>query len=111
MADKKDARQAIEDLELDKKLARVGAAASTFAQQAVARAGGFAQDHRATAHDWLDRAEGEVDRVTGGRAHDAVAKVRSGLAAGVDIVADQGPAEPEDESTSDTTPPTDGEDR
>lgn len=102
MTDKKDARRAIEDLELDKKLAKVGSAASTFAQQAVTKAGGFAQDHRQTAHDWLGRAEGEVDRVTGGRAHDVVAKVRSGLASGVDIVADQGP---------DATPPSNAEDR
>lgn len=102
VTEKKDARQAIEDLELEKHLAKVGAAASTFAQQAVTRAGGFARDHRETAHDWLGRAEGEVDRVTGGKAHDVVAKVRSGLGAGIDILADQGeggseepPADPE----------------
>lgn len=94
MTDKKDARKAIEDLELEKHLARAGAAASAFAQEAVTRAGGFAKDHRETAHGWLDRAESEVDRVTQGKAHDVVAKVRSGLGAGVDAVADQAPDEP-----------------
>ncbi len=101
MTDKKDARRAIEDLDLEKHLAKVCAAASTFAQGAVTRAGGFARDHRETAHDWLGRAEGEVDRVTGGKAHDVVSRVRSGLAAGVDIVADQG-------SEGDDAPKADG---
>ena len=85
MSDQKDAKSAIEDLRLEERLAKAGAAATSFAQSAVTKAGGFAQDHRETAHEWLGRAEGEVDRVTGGRAHDAVAKVRSGLAAGVDL--------------------------
>lgn len=103
MSDQKDAKSAIEDLRLEERLAKVGAAASTFAQQAVTKAGGFAQDHRQTAHDWLGRAEGEVDRVTGGRAHDAVAKVRSGLAAGVDLVAEQGPGRPDADPGDATT--------
>lgn len=110
VTEKKDARKAIEDLELDKHLARAGAAASTFAQEAVTRAGGFARDHRETAHDWLGRAEGEVDRVTGGRAHGVVSKVRSGLGAGIDIVADQGPGQAEDDQGSggaDDEPPAD----
>ena len=101
MSDQKDAKSAIEDLRLEERLAKVGAAASTFAQQAVTKAGGF--DHRQTAHDWLGRAEGEVDRVTGGRAHDAVAKVRSGLAAGVDLVAEQGPGRPDADPGDATT--------
>lgn len=93
MTDKKDARKAIEDLDLEAHLARAGRAATAFAQGAVSRAGGFARDHRETAHDWLDRAEGEVDRVTGGRGRAYVATVRSGLASGVDAVADQAPDE------------------
>lgn len=110
MTDKKDARRAIEDLELDKHLARAGAAASTFAQEAVTRAGTFAQQHRETANDWLDRAEGEVDRVTKGKAHDVVTKVRSGIAAGVDVVADQAPDEPvgDEGDAAGDEPPTDG---
>lgn len=97
---KRDARRAIEDLEIDKRLARAGAAASQLAQGAVTTAGGFARDHREQAHSWLGRAEGEVDRVTGGRGHDIVAKVRSGLAAGVDLVADQGSGTDPDEPSA-----------
>ncbi len=115
MTDKKDARKAIEDLDLEAHLARAGRAATAFAQGAVSRAGGFARDHRETAHDWLGRAEGEVDRVTGGKAHDYVAKVRSGLASGVDAVADQAPDEPTAGTgpgdSAPGTPPTDGTDR
>lgn len=86
-----DARRAIEDLELDKRLASAGAAATKLAQQAVGRAGSFADDHREQAHGLLGRAETEVDRVTGGRASDLIGTIRSGLAAGVDLVADQHP--------------------
>ena len=113
---KRDARAAIEDLDLEGHLARAGAATSRLAQSAVTSVGGFTRDHREQAHDWLGRAEGEVDRVTGGRGRDVVAKVRSGLAAGVDIVAEQGTSTPStpdgsgtaDESTTGTTPPSDG---
>ncbi|WP_068265344.1 hypothetical protein [Janibacter limosus] len=89
--DKRDARKAIEDLELDKHLAAAGAAAAKLAQQAVGAAGGFAADHRDQAHDFLGKAQGEIDRVTGGKAQGVVSTVRSGLAAGVDIVAEQAP--------------------
>ncbi|MCT1618965.1 hypothetical protein [Janibacter hoylei] len=88
---KRDARQAIEDLELDKHLATAGAAAAKLAQEAVSLVGTYADDHREQAHGLLDRAESEADRVTGGRATDLLGKVRSGLAAGVDLVADQRP--------------------
>lgn len=88
---KRDARQAIEDLELDKHLAQAGAAAAKLAQDAVSAAGGFVDAHREQAHEWLGHAEGEIDRVTGGKATDLLGKVRSGLAAGVDLVADQRP--------------------
>ena len=88
---KRDARRAIEDLELDKHLAQAGAAAAKLAQDAVSVAGGFADAHREQAHEWLGHAEGEIDRVTGGKATDLLGKVRSGLAAGVDLVADQRP--------------------
>lgn len=101
VTEKKNARRAIEDLDLEARLARAGAATSRFAQEAVTRAGGFAQDHRETAHDWLGRAEGEVERVTGGRGREVVAKVRSGLAAGVDAVAAQGREAPEAEQGRD----------
>ena len=84
-------RQAIEDLELDKHLATAGAAAAKLAQEAVSLVGTYADDHREQAHGLLDRAESEADRVTGGRATDLLGKVRSGLAAGVDLVADQRP--------------------
>lgn len=90
---KRDARKAIEDLDLEAHLARAGAAATSFAQQAVTRTGAFAHTHRDRAHGWLDRAEKEVDRVTGGKAHGAVSRVRSGLAAGVDVIAEQRPDE------------------
>ena len=96
MSDQKDAKSAIEDLRLEERLAKAGAAATSFAQSAVTKAGGFAQDHRETAHEWLGRAEG-------GRAHDAVAKVRSGLAAGVDLVAEQGPGRPDADPGDATT--------
>ena len=92
---KRDARRTIEDLELDKHLAQAGAAAAKLAQDAVSVAGGFADAHREQAHEWLGHAEGEIDRVTGGKATDLLGKVRSGLAAGVDLVADQRP-EPDD---------------
>ncbi|MEK4242330.1 hypothetical protein NYE39_10050 [Janibacter sp. FSL W8-0316] len=88
---KRDARRTIEDLELDKHLAQAGAAAAKLAQDAVSVAGGFADAHREQAHEWLGHAEGEIDRVTGGKATDLLGKVRSGLAAGVDLVADQRP--------------------
>lgn len=88
---KRDARQAIEDLELDRHLAQAGAAAAKLAQDAVSAAGGFVDAHREQAHEWLGHAEGEIDRVTGGKATDLLGKVRSGLAAGVDLVADQRP--------------------
>ena len=88
---KRDARQAIEDLELDKHLATAGAAAARLAQEAVSLVGTYADDHREQAHGLLDRAESEADRVTGGRATDLLGKVRSGLAAGVDLLADQRP--------------------
>lgn len=99
--DKRDARKAIEDLELDKHLAAAGAAAAKFAQQAVGAAGSFAAEHRDQAHGLLDKAEGEVDRVTGGKATGLLGKVRSGLAAGVDVVADQAP----DDGGADEDPP------
>ena len=67
---KRDARQAIEDLELDKHLATAGAAAARLAQEAVSLVGTYADDHREQAHGLLDRAESEADRVTGGRATD-----------------------------------------
>lgn len=106
---KRDARSAIEDLDLEGRLAKAGAATSRLAQGAVTAVGGFTRDHREQAHDWLGRAEGEVDRVTGGRGRDVVATVRSGLAAGVDIVAEQGASTPAaDESATDGTPPADG---
>lgn len=92
--DKRDARAAIEDLELDKHLARAGAAATKFAQDAVSLVGTFADEHRDQGHGLLDRAESEVDRVTGHRASDLLGKVRSGLAAGLDAVADQRPQDP-----------------
>lgn len=101
----RDARKAIEDLELDKHLANAGAAAAKFAQDAVTLVGGFADDHREQAHGFLDRAESEVDRVTGGKATGLVGKVRSGLAAGVDIVADQKPDHTSDESRGGDQPP------
>lgn len=88
---KRDARKAIEDLDLETHLARAGAAATKLAQEAVSRTGSFAHTHRDRAHDWFGRAEGEIDRVTGGKAHGMVSKVRSGLAAGVDAVAEQRP--------------------
>lgn len=95
LVDKKhDARKAIEDLRLEEHLAAAGAAAAKYAQQAVAAAGTFAADHRDQAHGLLGRAEGEADRLTGGRATDLLCKVRSGLVAGVDIVADQAPDAP-----------------
>lgn len=103
---KRDARKTIEDLEIERRLARAGAAASHAAQQAVTTVGGFARDHRGQAHQWLDHAEGEIDRVTGGRAHGVVARVRSGLAAGVDVVADQG--DPKAESPGDDEGPGEG---
>ena len=87
----RDARKAIEDLELEKHLAQAGAAAAKLAQQAVSAAGAFAADHRDQAHDLLSKAEGEVERITGGKARGVVSTVRAGLAAGVDIVADQAP--------------------
>lgn len=108
MTDKKDARKAIEDLDLEAHLAKAGRAATAFAQGAVTRAGGFARDHRETAHGWIERAEGEVDRVTKGKGRDVVSKVRSGLDAGVDAVADQAPDEPTDQAPDE---PTDGTDR
>ncbi|WP_435201084.1 hypothetical protein [Janibacter sp. GS2] len=97
---KRDARRAIEDLDLDARLAKAGAAASQLAQEAVTTVGGFAREHRDQAHGWLGRAEDEVDRVTGGRGHDVVAKVRSGLAAGVDLVAEQGSSRDPDEPSA-----------
>lgn len=103
MTDKKDARKAIEDLDLEAHLARAGRAATAFAQGAVTRAGGFARDHRETAHGWIERAEGEVDRVTKGKGRDVVSKVRSG----VDAVADQAP-EAADQAPDE---PTNGTDR
>lgn len=108
---KRDARAAIEDLDLEGHLARAGAATSRLAQGAVTSVGGFTRDHREQAHDWLGRAEGEVDRVTGGKAHDVVAKVRSGLAAGVDVVADQGPDAPDHKPEAESGPgaPPEGE--
>ena len=42
---KRDARQAIEDLELDKHLATAGAAAAKLAQEAVSLVGTYADDH------------------------------------------------------------------
>lgn len=110
MTDKKDARKAIEDLDLEAHLARAGRAATAFAQGAVSRAGGFARDHRETAHEWLDRAEGEVDRVTGGRGRAYVATVRSGLASGVDAVADQAPDEAGDAPDGGAPDPASGPD-
>lgn len=89
--DKRDARRAIEDLELERRLGEVGAAAAKIAQDAVGLAGTFAADHREQAHGFLDRAESEVARVTGGTGAGILGKVRSGLAAGVDLVADQKP--------------------
>ncbi|WP_055990248.1 hypothetical protein [Janibacter sp. Soil728] len=99
--DKRDARKAIDDLELDKHLAAAGAAAAKFAQQAVGAAGAFAAEHRDQAHGLLDKAEGEVDRITGGKATGFLGKVRSGLATGVDVVADQAP----DDGVADEDPP------
>ena len=46
------------------------------------------------ARDRAEHWEGEADRLTGGRATDLLGKVRSGLVAGVDIVADQAPDAP-----------------
>lgn len=88
---KRDARRVIEDLELEKHLAQAGALASRVAQDVVIAASGFADQHRATAHEWIGRAESEVNRVTGGKGADLVGRVRSGLDAGVDLVADQRP--------------------
>lgn len=108
---KRDARKAIEDLEIEKRLGRAGAAASHLAQETVTTVGGFARDHRERAHQWLGHAEGEIDRVTGGRAHGVVARVRSGLAAGVDVVADQGLSTdetPDDEESGDEEGPDTG---
>lgn len=108
MTDKKrDARKAIDDLELDKHLANAGATAAKLAQQAVSAAGTFAADHRDQAHGLLGKAEGEVERITGGKAKGVVSKVRSGLAAGVDIVADQAPGSADRApGTDDQAPPT-----
>lgn len=89
--DKRDARRAIEDLELERRLGEVGAAAAKIAQDAVGLAGTFAADHREQVHGFLERAESEVGRVTGGTGAGILGKVRSGLAAGVDLVADQKP--------------------
>ncbi|MFJ6133456.1 hypothetical protein [Janibacter terrae] len=89
--DKRDARRAIEDLELERRLGEAGAAAAKIAQDAVGLVGTFAADHREQAHGFLDRAESEVARVTGGTGAGFLGRVRSGLAAGVDLVADQKP--------------------
>lgn len=89
--DKRDARRAIEDLELERRLGEVGAAAAKIAQDAVGLVGTFAADHREQTHGFLERAESEVIRVTGGTGAGFLGKVRSGLAAGVDLVADQKP--------------------
>lgn len=112
---RRDARGAIEDLDLEGRLAKAGAATSRLAQGAVTAVGGFTRDHREQAHGWLGRAESEVERVTGGRGHDVVAKVRSGLAAGVDIVAEQGQGTTSADGSGsdgppspDSTPPADG---
>ena len=82
---KRDARQAIEDLELDKHLAQAGAAAAKLAQDAVSAAGGFADAHREQAHEWLGHAEGEIDTVDYVEAGThVVARVGAALAAEIE---------------------------
>lgn len=96
--------------DLSKTLADLGASAGRAAQQAATKAGDLAGSRRDQVDGWLGKAGEQIDKRTGGKYHDQVAKARSAALAGVDKVAEQGEggARPRLDDPDMPPPPTSG---
>lgn len=79
----------VSDLDLERRLSEAGAAAARAAEGAASKAGEFTHANKDRVEGWLDKAESEVTRITGGKGSSVAASVHAGLSAAVDAVAAQ----------------------
>lgn len=84
----------IDDLDLPRRFNELADVATKTFHSARGVAGDLAHENRDKVDGLLAKAESAIDQRTDGKYHDTVAKVRSGLATGVDKLAAQRPGAP-----------------
>ena len=94
-------KQAVDDLDLEAKVAAAAEAAEQAVLRGVERAGGYAHDHRSEIDALLDRASSLIDTRTDGRYADRVDRVRHQVTSGVARLAERRVIEPDPGSDSD----------
>jgi hypothetical protein len=88
-------KQAVDDLELEAKVAAAAEAAELAVLRGVELAAGYVHDHRSDIDALLDRASSAIDSRTDGRYAERVGSVRHQLASGVARLAEHRAVDPE----------------
>jgi hypothetical protein len=94
-------KQAVDDLDLEAKIAAAAEAAELAVLRGVERAAGYAHNHRSDIDALLDRASSLIDTRTDGRYADRVGRVRGQVASGVARLAERRVVDPDPDQDAD----------